>query len=209
MTCPRSPSTWSGPLRRPWRRRARSPAKRSRAGRRLRPRKKRPRRPRRKSRPRRSASPSRPRPNQEDLTKHQLSRRATLDRREAASSVAPVFQTNTNATCVLGLAPPIAPLRRARFRQTLLAHLKIGEDEALSLDEVADSTGNRLGKAGARVDERVEFAPLAARVDVGGQLGEQALVVLATGERAVELLRVYAYEHRAKAGGDELVRQSS
>ena len=33
----------------------------------------------------------------EDLAKHRLSRKAALDRREAASSGAPAFQTNTNA----------------------------------------------------------------------------------------------------------------
>jgi len=87
-------------------------------------------------------------------------------------------------------------------------HLEIAEDEAVSLDDVPDSAGNRLGKAGTHVDERVEFASLAAWVDIGGQLGEQAIVVLATGERAVELLRVYAYEHCAKAGSDEFVRKA-
>jgi DNA-binding response OmpR family regulator len=56
------------------------------------------------------------------LAKHRLSRRTALDRREAASSVAPVFQSNTTATCVLAFAPPIAPLRRATFRQTLLGN---------------------------------------------------------------------------------------
>src|ERR671910_1373860 len=48
-------------------------------------------------------------PFREGLAKHQLSRRAALDRREAASSVAPVFQTNTNATCVLASRRPSRP----------------------------------------------------------------------------------------------------
>jgi hypothetical protein len=48
------------------------------------------------------------------LTKHQLCRRATLDRREAASSVAPVFQSNTNATCVLASRRPLRPCDERR-----------------------------------------------------------------------------------------------
>src|SRR5688500_10479290 len=50
----------------------------------------------------------------EDLAKHQLSRRTALDRREAASSVAPVFQTNTNATCVLASRRPAHPCDERR-----------------------------------------------------------------------------------------------
>jgi hypothetical protein len=56
----------------------------------------------------------------EDLTKHRLCRRAALDRRDEASSVAPVFQTKYERDLRPGLAPPIAPLRRATFRQALL-----------------------------------------------------------------------------------------
>mgnify|MGYP006159520049 CR=1 FL=1 len=40
--------------------------------------------------------------------------RAALDRREAASSVAPVFQTNTNATCVLASRRPSHPCDERR-----------------------------------------------------------------------------------------------
>ena len=100
-------------------------------------------------------------------------------------------------------------LCRARFRQTLLVQVEIAEDETFSLDHLAHSAADRLGKAWARIDEGVEFAPLAARVDVGGQLGEQAFVVLPTGERAVELLRIDADELGAKAGGDEFARKAS
>jgi hypothetical protein len=41
--------------------------------------------------------------------KYQLSRRAALDRREAVSSVAPVFGFNTNAPCVLASRRPARP----------------------------------------------------------------------------------------------------
>jgi hypothetical protein len=100
-------------------------------------------------------------------------------------------------------------LLRAPDAPACSVHVEITEDETVSFDDVADLTADRLREAGARVDERVEFSPLAARVDVDGQLGEQALVVLATDERAVKLLRVDAYEHGAEAGGDELAREAS
>jgi carboxylate-amine ligase len=48
------------------------------------------------------------------LTEHQLCRRAALDRREAAASVAPVFDFNTNATCVLASRRPEHPCDEGR-----------------------------------------------------------------------------------------------
>src|ERR671910_179851 len=53
-------------------------------------------------------------PFREGLTKHQLSRRTALDRREAASSVAPVFQTNTSAPYVLASRRPSRPCDERR-----------------------------------------------------------------------------------------------
>src|SRR5918996_830512 len=70
----------------------------------------------------------------EDLIEHQLIRRAALDRREPAFSVAPVFDFNTNAGWVgssslrgsrgepRGSATPRAPLRRAMLHQALPKH---------------------------------------------------------------------------------------
>src|SRR5688572_6728693 len=96
-----------------------------------------------------------------------------------------------------------APSRRERPQATAIrtcrpsiASHEIGEREALADHLLADQAGDRSFEARAGVDERVELAVLAARIDSRGQLIEERRVVLAAGERRVEPARVDADDIR-------------
>jgi hypothetical protein len=58
------------------------------------------------------------------------------------------------------------------------------------------------------VDEGVELAVLAARVDAGWKVGEQRLVEASPDEAGVELVGIDAYEDRPEAGVGELAGES-
>ena len=74
------------------------------------------------------------------------------------------------------------------------------------------TTSPRVQAIGSReerpgVHEGVELAVLAARVDSGGQVGEEPRVVRAPGERRVEHARIDADDDRREAAVDELAGQ--
>ena len=60
----------------------------------------------------------------------------------------------------------------------------IGEHESVAVDDLAEVDIDRAGEHRAVIDERMELAVLAARVDAGRQIGEQRAVEVAAGEAA-------------------------
>src|SRR5581483_8770448 len=118
------------------------------------------------------------------------SRRATTIRTRLCSR-----STGSSATC----RPAAASSTR---RQS-----EIAEREAVAFDGWPQLDGQRSREDRAGVDERVELAVLAARVDMLREIREQCAVVVASGESPVEHARVDAHQNGLEACPDELVRE--
>src|ERR1017187_3984924 len=93
------------------------------------------------------------------------------------------------------------------FPAVLVRGQQICEIELAPLHDRAGLAGNGPAENRAGVDERVEFAILAAGIDVRGQAGQQGGVEGTTGKRSVQLLRVHTNERGAEAVADEFPRQ--
>lgn len=93
--------------------------------------------------------------------------------------------------------------RASQLPRCSLLGKQVAEDEAVSLDGLAAAAADRSVEDRATVNERVELAVLTARVDTRREVGEQLRVEGATGERAIELLRVNADEDRSEAVPDK------
>src|ERR1700732_391373 len=63
----------------------------------------------------------------------------------------------------------------------------IGKDKPFAFHDLANLDGNRPSEHGTLVGARGELFILAARIDAGGKVREQALVKGASGESAIEL----------------------
>ena len=85
--------------------------------------------------------------------------------------------------------------------------MQIAPDEPLARDDLAGLDRRAAAEHRTGVDEGMELAVLAARIDAGRQVGEQRRVELAAGERRVEHARIDAGEPRAQAAGDHLARE--
>src|ERR1700686_2641798 len=66
---------------------------------------------------------------------------------------------------------------------------------------------DRRREGRAIVNKGVKLAVLAARIDAGGQVGQERIVKLTPREIGRQRLCVHAAQDRAKAQGDELARQ--
>src|SRR5271156_4737631 len=93
-----------------------------------------------------------------------------------------------------------AGLRRAPCCPTMLED--IGENEAISLYDLAHGDIDRFPEAGTVINEGMELAVLPAWVDAGRQVGEELGVEIAAGEFGGQHLRIDAGDFRAKARGD-------
>ncbi len=85
----------------------------------------------------------------------------------------------------------VAFFQNSSPRSCLLAH-----------DHVERVPEHRSGR-----HERVELAPLAARVDAGGERGPEVAVEHTAGETPCEVPRVHARERRAQPGVNHLARE--
>ena len=81
----------------------------------------------------------------------------------------------------------------------------VGEDESVSLYDLAAFDGDRMPEHGAVVDAGVELAVLAARVDAWGKFGEEILVEVSSGEFAGEFFGIDADDAGFDSGCDHLV----
>ena len=81
---------------------------------------------------------------------------------------------------------------------------EIGIDEIVALHSLAGNDGDGTREHGAGEGEGMELAELAAGIDLDGQVGEQAGIEDAAGERRAERARVNASEMRAQTCGDHL-----
>jgi hypothetical protein len=84
---------------------------------------------------------------------------------------------------------------------------EIGEDEAVALDDFSSLDRNGMREHRTVVGERVKLAALAARIDAGGQLGEERRVELTAGKSTVERAGIDARQARMQSAVYHLVRK--
>src|SRR5215831_5112122 len=93
-------------------------------------------------------------------------------------------------------------------RQTMrLGKLDIGEDEAVTFDDLSGCNRDRFGEHRARVRERVKFAPLSARIDRHRQFVEQRGVEVAACESSIEHFGIHAGEPCLQSALNHLARK--
>src|SRR6188768_1621412 len=91
-------------------------------------------------------------------------------------------------------------------RQTMRSGY-VGKNEPVPVDNLADHNGHRLAEHRSIPCERVKLAALAALVDARWKIVEQRAIELAAGKRTIQVLGVYAGQHRSQAALDHSRRQ--
>src|SRR5437868_12736465 len=91
-----------------------------------------------------------------------------------------------------------------RSRPSASGRHDIREHEIIALDDLASTDVEWAGEDRAGMDEGVELAVFAARVNAAGQIAKQVRAELPAGEGPVELPRIHAGERGLYACGDHV-----